>query len=102
VALRPDDAAGWQNLGVALFLREQTADAIDACRKAIAAGGDLAAVTHNLAIGLSAAGRHDDALTEIARIPAPGESLQLLRNRIRLARLKTRVKAMLRGLWPLS
>ncbi len=63
IAIAPQDAASWNNLGIALSRQQRSADAIDAFRRAEELDSDLRLDAFvNLAIELRLVGRDDEAL----------------------------------------
>ncbi len=101
--IEPQNADGWQNLAVALFLRGRFEEGIAACKEALRCDPKHVMAYFNLALALERLRRYDEALRTIrcALEIEPGDvALQKLEFRVRLLKLRAKVIRGLRALWP--
>jgi tetratricopeptide (TPR) repeat protein len=101
--IEPTNADAWQNLAVALFLRNRFEEGITACEEALKCDPRHVMALFNLALALERLKKYDDALTAIRRALdiEPGDvSLQKLEFRVRLLKFRAKLFRAARSLWP--
>ena len=94
IQVEPTNAAAWQNLGVAFFLRERYDDGINACHQALRNEPSNTAAAFNLALGLSYVRRYNEALVHVrsAKLIDPRNAmLDRLEFRLLVLRLRNSV-----------
>jgi tetratricopeptide (TPR) repeat protein len=101
--IEPRSADAWQNLAVALFLRNRFEEGIGACEEALRCDPGHLMAYFNQALALERLRRYDEALASIRSALAidPNDvALQKLEFRVRLLKIRGKVVRALRGLWP--
>ena len=104
-SIQPKSADAWQNLAVALFLRQRFEEGITACEEALKCDDKHVMALFNMALAFERLKKYDKALATIRRALEiePGDiSLQKLEFRVRLLKLRSKALRMLKGLWPFN
>jgi tetratricopeptide (TPR) repeat protein len=100
--IEPDNADAWQNLAVALFVRERYDEGVVASKEALRCDPTHTMTMFNLALALERLRRYDEALEWIRKALAvePGDaSLVKLEFRLKLLKLRSRLFGWVGALW---
>lgn len=88
LALEPDHAASWSNLGVALMLQKRTDEALEAIDKAISLDAGMARTHANRSHILRSLGRLPDAIDSLSQATETDPSSAIHANRLLLLRIE--------------
>ena len=101
--IEPTHTGGWQNLAVALFMRNRHEEGITACHQAIKSKPNNTSAMFNIALAHERLGQYDAAMEWVAKallIDPAEQSLLKLEFRIKLLKIRGRMMKALRHLWP--